>query len=66
MILYAVGAYGREARRDDWAAGKDFFAIAYDGPYFSIRDIDKLKIGGYTEIHFMPRLGRVRLFTEKL
>lgn len=65
MILYAVGAYGREARRDDWAAGKDF-AIAYGGPYFSIRDIDKLKIDGYTEIHFMPRLGQVRLFTEVL
>lgn len=66
MILYAMGAYGREARRSDWAAGKDFKIVG--GPYFSIRDIDKLKIDGYTGIYFgtMQNCEFVYLFGEEL
>lgn len=64
MILYAVGAYGREAQRSDWAAGRDF-KVAHTGPYFSIRDIDRLKLEGYTEVQFLDRAGWP-IFLEKL
>ena len=36
-VLYAVGAYGRDANLKDWLAGLDF--RAENGSYFSIRDV---------------------------
>lgn len=64
MILYAIGAYGREAKRSDWAEGKDF-KVVHNGPYFSIKDIDRLKLNGYTEVQFLDRTGWL-VFLEKL
>jgi hypothetical protein len=66
MILFAQGAYGREADRNDWLAGKDFVVSSqYCGPYFSIRDLKTLREGGYTEIQFLCRKGWIK-FAEKL
>lgn len=65
MIMFAYGAYGREATMDDWARGKDFSAGGTVGPYFSIRDIKVLQAEGYTEIQFLDKLGWIK-FAEKL
>jgi hypothetical protein len=40
MILDCIPAYGRTFSIDDWNRGEDFKII--DGPYFSIRDIERL------------------------
>lgn len=50
MILHAIGAYGRLANKEDWAKGKDFQVV--NGPYFSVRDTNKIRDDGYTEIQF--------------
>ena len=66
MILFAQGAYGREASIDDWLDGKDFVvANQYCGPYFSIRDWKMLQQNGYTEIQFLCKRGWIK-FAEKL
>ena len=66
MILFAYGAYGREAEISDWKNGLDFtIANQYCGPYFSIRDLDTLRQTGYTEIQFLCRRGWIK-FAEKL
>mgnify|MGYP001350183171 CR=1 FL=1 len=49
-VLSALGAYGRYPSREDWDAGKDF--RAYQGAYFSIRDVKMLKEMWYTRIDF--------------
>jgi hypothetical protein len=65
MILYAEGAYGRTANRADWLAGWDFrISGGIYGPYFSIRDIAKLKKRGYTIVEFWNR--KKPLFTVDL
>lgn len=46
--LGAQAAYGREAKREDWEAGKDFKIVG--GPYFSIRDVAQLKAAGYVRV----------------
>ena len=65
MIMFAFGAYGREATIDDWNTGKDFSICGTDGPYFSCRDRKVLQAEGYTEIQFLDKLGWVK-FAEKL
>lgn len=65
MKLIAVGAYGRPTRQKDWDDGKDF-RIYPDGPYFSNRDVKKLKLRGFSSIEFKATLGPVVLFTVKL
>lgn len=65
MILDACGAYGRQPKLRDWFKGLDFKIIT--GPYFSIRDIEKLKSDGWTEIRFsFVQHGAVCNFTVKL
>lgn len=54
-ILVATGAYGREANLSDWKAGKDF--KSYNGPYFSIRDIEWLKRNQIHTIIFEDKSG---------
>jgi len=51
QTLHAIGAYGRKPSMDDWLNGKDF-QIAGFGPYFSIRDKDRLKSDGIWDIRF--------------
>jgi len=66
MILFAKGAYGREAEICDWRDGRDFsVANQYCGPYFSIRDVKALQEIGYTEIQFLCSRGWIK-FAEKL
>lgn len=48
--VFATGAYGHEASGPDWLAGKDFKIV--NGPYFSIRDVEKLKENGIYSIYF--------------
>ena len=62
-IVYATGAYGREANRPDWLAGKDF--QIQSGPYFSIRDIATIRKDGAADIVFVNRRGNV-VFVENL
>jgi hypothetical protein len=52
-ILEACGAHGRQANITDWRAGKDFKILG--GPYFSIRDLQKIKNDGYKYIRFSYR-----------
>lgn len=49
--LHATGAYGRKPSMDDWLEGKDF-RVANFGPYFSIRDTDRLKADGVYDLKF--------------
>lgn len=53
-VLYASSAYGRRPSAKDWQAGKDFMAInppVWDGgPYFSIRDAERIYEWGYRKI----------------
>ena len=65
MILFAFGAYGREADIVDWRDGRDFSMAGNTGPYFSIRDWKALQEVGYTEIQFLCKKGWVK-FAEKL
>lgn len=65
MILFACGAYGREANMTDWVDGRDFSMAGGMGPYFSIRDIKVLRDSGYTEIQFLCAKGWIK-FAEKL
>lgn len=71
QTLYAKGAYGRTAKREDWDAGKDFqvwFGIPgqwQPGPYFSNRDIPELQRADYCEIIFTDAQGITR-FTVKV
>lgn len=60
--LIVQGAYGREAKREDWEQGEDFKIVR--GPYFSIRDKEQLA-REYSEIVFMSSKGTV-LFREVL
>ena len=55
MKWFATGAYGRAAKLEDWLAGKDF--KFFHGPYFSIRDKDKIREGGCTRIEFIGPAG---------
>lgn len=50
-VISALGAYGRNATRADWDAGKDFKIAS--GPYFSIRDIPAMKEQGIEVILFV-------------
>lgn len=50
-FVYATGAYGREANKADWKAGKDFRIMS--GPYFSIRDYEAMKAEGIGQIIFV-------------
>jgi hypothetical protein len=59
-ILHAQGAYGRIADIHDWINGKDF--RVWNGPYFSIRDIDKLIEDGYYRIDFYRPFGTKPIF----
>lgn len=52
--LYAIGAYGRKVRFSDWEAGKDFQIDG--GPYFSIRDCEKIKEAGWERIVFYDKM----------
>ena len=63
-VLNAIGAYGRTATKEDWAAGKDF--QVYMGPYFSVRDTNKIRDHGYTTIHFLSTGTKQPLFTVDL
>ena len=65
MIMFAYGAYGREATMDDWNSGKDFSIGGTVGPYFSIRDRKVLQAEGYTEIWFLNKTHFIH-FVEKL
>lgn len=65
MIMFAYGAYGREANIADWVDGRDFSTAGTTGPYFSIRDYAALRSAGYTEIQFLCNRGWV-IFAEKL
>lgn len=56
MKLHAGPAYGRIYRTSadllkDWNDGKDF--KVHGGPYFSIRDVEKLKTEGFTSINIL-------------
>ena len=62
-IVYATGAYGREANKPDWLAGKDF--QIQSGPYFSIRDIAAIRKDEVTDIVFVNRRNSV-VFVENL
>ena len=62
-IVYATGAYGREANRPDWLAGKDF--RIQSGPYFSIRDIAAMTAEGLVDIVFVNHRNSV-VFVENL
>lgn len=57
MVLTAIGAYGRLANEADWRAGKDF--QVYGGPYFSIRDVARLKADGYRTVQFVDRQAKI-------
>ena len=46
--MHVTGAYGREAKLEDWHAGKDFLIIC--GPYCSKRDLHCIKSHGYTDV----------------
>lgn len=51
--LYASAAYGRRPRITDWEKGLDFKAHNprwVGGPYFSIRDADRIYAEGYRRI----------------
>lgn len=64
--LTALGAYGRKPTQADWNDGKDFRVYhPFGGPYFSIRDKDRFKADGYTEIGFFDQHGNC-LFKEVL
>ena len=47
-VLQLVGAYGRKATQADWEEGKDFKIKG--GSYCSIRDVERIKEHGYTEV----------------
>jgi len=67
MKLRAIGAYGRQAQKADWSAGKDFRVLG--GPYFSNRDAPELLKAGFTEIDFyeiQPFMGPTVKFTVGL
>lgn len=56
--LILAPAYGRrypstEAAEKDFAAGKDFMVLNPEvrGTYASIRDLDRMRGDGYTEVH---------------
>lgn len=54
-VLFASGAYGRHPTLADWEGGKDFKAYQprwKGGPYFSIRDVDRIYAEGYRTIAF--------------
>lgn len=56
-VLFADGAYGRKPTVKDWEGGKDFHAYHptgdwVGGPYFSIRDAEKIYALGYRKIVF--------------
>lgn len=53
-VLYAVGAYGRDANLKDWLAGLDF--RAENGSYFSIRDIPWALKDGCIAISFKSNI----------
>lgn len=50
-VVFAGGAYGRNVSESDWQLGKDFKMLP-NGPYFSIRDQERLKQDLYTEVLF--------------
>lgn len=50
-VVFAHGAYGREANQSDWIAGKDF-RIQF-GPYFSIRDLKAMQAEGTVDVVFV-------------
>lgn len=56
VTLYASAAYGRRPSIRDWQNGKDFFAVNPQrwngGPYFSIRDVQRIYDLGYRKIIF--------------
>lgn len=56
VLLFATGAYGREANAADWNEGKDF-KVHPDGPYFSNRDLGTLLESGKELIVFLDRFG---------
>ena len=54
-ILYAMPSmYGRRTGPTDWEAGKDFIAmnppVWHGGPYFSVRDAERIYELGYRQI----------------
>lgn len=55
-VLYGMGAYGRQPSLADWQDGKDFEAYHpptwIGGPYFSVRDVDRIYALGYRKIVF--------------
>ena len=51
QTLHATGAYGRKPSMDDWLDGKDF-RVANFGPYFSIRDVERMKSDGTYDVKF--------------
>lgn len=55
-FVMAKAAYGRQPSATDWLSGKDF-RIANGGPYFSIRDADRLQSDGVETVHFLDRDG---------
>lgn len=61
-LLRATGAYGREATEADWKAGKDFRVVS--GPYFSIRDVAKIKADGFNQIVFFNARGFVEFVVK--
>lgn len=61
-VVFAKGAYVREACAADWHGGKDFGIVA--GPYFSIRDCDTMRAEGIEQIVFLNLQGLA--FTIKL
>ena len=62
-FVYAYGAYGRNATREDWVAGKDFRLA--QGPYFSIRDVKAMKDEGISYINFTDsKTGYTAFFVE--
>lgn len=62
-VVFAHGAYGREANHADWLAGKDF-RIQF-GPYFSIRDLPAMTAEGIVDIVFVNHRNSV-VFVENL
>jgi hypothetical protein len=63
-VLFAKGAYGRPATREDWEDGKDFRCVR-TGQYFSKRDVGYLqKLGVILLIFLSPR--GVQAFTLEI
>lgn len=55
MKWFAMGAYGRQAKLEDWTNGKDF--KLFHGPYFSIRDAQEMRKQGCTKVQFRSAIG---------